>query len=167
MKYLILLIIRVYWITKPKHSKPKCIFKKSCSKYVYEETFRHGFLKGLKAFYFRYKNCRNGFEIFKNPITDDIQMILPSGNLIEEKEIANRLIINLKINKMKSYYVNKNAQANGDHEVHESGYLFLPSVENRIYIGEFNNCQKAVKEAKKHYTKVNGCYYCSNPCNTK
>ena len=68
---------------------------------------------------------------------------------------------------MAKYYVNKNAQANGDHEVHTTGCSFIPIVENRIYLGEFTNCRGAVLEAKKHYTQVNGCYYCSNACHTQ
>ncbi len=47
---------------------------------------------GIKAFRFRYKNCRHGFEIFKNPIDDSIQVILPNGQIIGELEIAKRLI---------------------------------------------------------------------------
>lgn len=96
MKYLILLIIQLYWFLKPKNSKPKCIFKKSCSHYVYEEALKHGFLKGLRAFNYRYKNCRSGFEIFKNPISNDIQILLPSRKIVERKEIAERLILKYK-----------------------------------------------------------------------
>lgn len=65
------------------------------------------------------------------------------------------------------YYVNKNAQENGDHEVHVSGCAFIPSVENRIYLGEFSKCQDAVREAKRYYVNVNGCYYCCNSCHTE
>ena len=64
------------------------------------------------------------------------------------------------------YYVNKNAQANGDHEVHTSSCSFLPAKENRIYLGDFTTCSKAVTEAKRHYTQCNGCYYCANACHT-
>jgi len=64
------------------------------------------------------------------------------------------------------YYVNKNAQANGDHEVHKSGCSYMPDSENRIYIGDFYNCYDAVKQAKKYYFQSNGCYYCSRECNT-
>ena len=67
---------------------------------------------------------------------------------------------------MASYYVNKKAQANGDHEVHKSGCIFMPSVENRKYLGEFYNCRDAVNEAKKTYTTANGCKTCSNECHT-
>ncbi len=67
---------------------------------------------------------------------------------------------------MASYYVNENAQDNGDHEVHREGCSWLPSVENRRYLGQFESCSPAVKEAKKHYDQVNGCYHCSNACHT-
>ncbi len=64
------------------------------------------------------------------------------------------------------YYVNNNAQANGDHEVHNQNCTYCPAVANRIYLGEFASCGPAVTEAKKHYSQANGCYYCSRPCHT-
>lgn len=64
------------------------------------------------------------------------------------------------------YYVNKNAQANGDHEVHVPSCSFFPAAENRIYLGDFSNCQAAVREARKHYSQCNGCYYCVNECHS-
>ena len=68
---------------------------------------------------------------------------------------------------MARYYVNRNAQANGDHEVHTSSCSFMPSSENRIYLGDFSSCQPAVAEAKRYYNQVNGCYYCCNACHTQ
>lgn len=67
---------------------------------------------------------------------------------------------------MYKYYVNKNAQSNGDHEVHKESCSYLPNLENRIYLGVFSNCSDAVNAAKSHYSKVNGCYYCSINCHT-
>ncbi|MFH1302096.1 MAG: hypothetical protein ABIK07_13625 [Planctomycetota bacterium] len=68
---------------------------------------------------------------------------------------------------MSRYYVNKNAQSNGDHEVHTTGCTYMPDWNNRIDLGDFASCGPAVREAKKHYTQVNGCYYCSKPCHTQ
>lgn len=62
--------------------------------------------------------------------------------------------------------MNKNAQDNGDHEVHAEGCSWMPKLENRLYLGYFTNCQDAVKEAKKIDKEADGCYYCSNPCHT-
>ena len=67
---------------------------------------------------------------------------------------------------MPQYYVNKQAQSNGDHEVHKSDCSYLPNEGNRQYLGSFENCQDAVKEAKKYYSQSNGCYYCSYACHT-
>ncbi|MFK2618999.1 hypothetical protein ACIXQ7_21330 [Bacteroides fragilis] len=46
------------------------------------------------------------------------------------------------------YYVNKNAQPTGEHEVHALGCKYLPSEENRIYLGFFTNSRDAIREAK-------------------
>ena len=67
---------------------------------------------------------------------------------------------------MAYYYVNKNAQDNNDHEVHNGGCSWLPKVENRIYLGNFTTCGPAITEARKHYSQVNGCAHCSSPCHT-
>lgn len=67
---------------------------------------------------------------------------------------------------MARYYVNKNAQPNGDHEVHTTGCSWLPDRGNRIDLGDFALCRLAVQEARKHYSQVNGCYYCSEACHT-
>lgn len=68
---------------------------------------------------------------------------------------------------MARYYVNKNAQANGDHEVHREGCSYMPAPENRIYLGDFASCGPAKQEAKKHYSTADGCYYCSNACHKR
>lgn len=67
---------------------------------------------------------------------------------------------------MDFYYVNKNAQSNGDHEVHKSTCTYLPSEQHRIYLGAFSICAEAVREAQKNYPQSNGCYYCSLACHT-
>lgn len=65
---------------------------------------------------------------------------------------------------MTRYYVNKNAQANGDHEVHVSTCTYLPA--DRLDLGSFDSCHDAVREAKKHYSQSNGCAFCSPLCHT-
>lgn len=67
---------------------------------------------------------------------------------------------------MPNYYVNKNPQSNGDHEVHTSTCTFLPLIENKIYLGEFTDCADAVKIAKIYYPQSNGCKFCALKCHT-
>ena len=67
---------------------------------------------------------------------------------------------------MNDYYVNKNQQSNGDHEVHILGCSWMVNMENFIYLGTFYNCHEAVQAAKRYYLQVNGCYYCCRQCHT-
>lgn len=67
---------------------------------------------------------------------------------------------------MVQYFVNRNEQANGDHEVHRQGCSFMPNTENRTRLGEHGNCRTAVLAAKKIFPKSNGCFYCANECHT-
>jgi hypothetical protein len=67
---------------------------------------------------------------------------------------------------MPNYYVNTNAQNNGDHEVHESTCAWMPEAQHRLHLGTFTTCAPAVKEARRTYPLSNGCYYCSEACHT-
>lgn len=58
------------------------------------------------------------------------------------------------------YYVNKVAQPNGDHEVHKATCGWLPNASNRLYLGDFVYSSSALREARKYYTHVDGCYFC-------
>lgn len=68
-----------------------------------------------------------------------------------------------------NYCVNKQAQANGDHEVHDLSFGAcnrLPLSLNQLALGYHANCQSAVRAAKLYYAQSNGCYYCCPACNT-
>ncbi|EMP0914094.1 hypothetical protein [Pseudomonas aeruginosa] len=67
---------------------------------------------------------------------------------------------------MDTYYVNKQPQANGDHEVHRDGCRFMPSPLNRQYLGAFSSCYEAVQQARMYYLRSNGCAFCSLMCHT-
>jgi hypothetical protein len=70
---------------------------------------------------------------------------------------------------MPNYCVNRNAQSTSrDHEVHnlDSNCRYLPTPANRDYLGSYSSCRGAVAAARRRYSDVNGCYYCSNECHT-
>lgn len=69
---------------------------------------------------------------------------------------------------MPNYIVNRNAQPNGDHEVHRTDICTqLPEPRNQDPLGSHTGCRTAVAAAKaKGYRTANGCYYCSNECHT-
>lgn len=85
-------MIRLYWATFPKSKRRKCIFKISCSQYVYQITNKEGFYKGLMALKYRYYNCRGGFHISVDPIDGRKIMILSNFNVLTEDDISERFI---------------------------------------------------------------------------
>ncbi len=71
---------------------------------------------------------------------------------------------------MPNYYVNKNAQADGYHEVHvdDNTCSHPPEPINRDPLGWHADCKSAVTAAKAKYAnKADGCYYCVQACNTR
>ncbi|MXV75367.1 hypothetical protein F4Z99_13985 [Candidatus Poribacteria bacterium] len=68
---------------------------------------------------------------------------------------------------MAIYYVNKNSQSDGVHEVHKGNCNYLPHPENRFYLGDFTSCHIAIIEALKYFSSVDGCYWCSRECHTR
>lgn len=76
---------------------------------------------------------------------------------------------------MPNYCVNANSQSRTvlggeEHEVHDltpGACNRLPNSENRIPLGSHPNCDSALRAAGNLVTgKVDGCYYCCNPCHT-
>lgn len=92
MKFILLGVIELYWFLVPKSKRRRCIFKKSCSNHVYETAKNHGFVNGLKAFCFRFKNCRRNIQIFRNQTDNSILILLPSKVIIESDAIAENII---------------------------------------------------------------------------
>ena len=86
-----MLIIRLYWLIPPAKRK-NCLFRVSCSKYVYNITLQYGLIKGLYALQYRYKSCRPGAKVFLNRHTGKLQMILPDNIVIEECHIAEHIV---------------------------------------------------------------------------
>jgi hypothetical protein len=68
---------------------------------------------------------------------------------------------------MPNYYVNKNAQPTGEHEVHQDGCPTPASPFNRQALGWFASCRPAVVEARKYYSNVDGCANCCPECHKR
>jgi putative component of membrane protein insertase Oxa1/YidC/SpoIIIJ protein YidD len=88
MKYLILIVIRAYWILIPSHRRKTCLFAESCSSYVYRIADKNGFIGGIKAFSNRYKLCRPGYRVQYSTEKNDIEMVLVDGKIVESKEMS-------------------------------------------------------------------------------
>jgi hypothetical protein len=61
---------------------------------------------------------------------------------------------------MASYYVNRQAQLTGEHEVHRGACEHLPNIKLLYYLGDFDSSDEAILEAEKYFVHVAVCPYC-------
>ncbi|MEC7784800.1 membrane protein insertion efficiency factor YidD [Leeuwenhoekiella palythoae] len=87
MRVFLILLIKFYWVLIPKAKRRRCLFKKSCSHYVFDITKDEGFFEGLKALNFRYKNCRPGYYILK----EEQLLISASGKSFDNHHIKEEI----------------------------------------------------------------------------
>ena len=83
----------MYWLLIPKHKRRKCLFKKSCSNYVYEKTKSEGLISGLSALRFRIKNCNPQYSIME---LDGEKILVTKTNYIIKENLINESLLMLK-----------------------------------------------------------------------
>lgn len=90
MKWAILIVIKLYWMVFSEKKRRCCLFKETCSHYVYRHTVEGGFFKGANALCQRLKKCRKGYQLYSS--LQGFEMELADGSVIKEDEIAPRLL---------------------------------------------------------------------------
>jgi uncharacterized protein len=95
MRFIFLLLIKFYWKIIPLEKRRICIFKESCSSFVYRKTKDEGIAKGVHAFISRFKKCKPGFSII-NPFTDVMEIHLRDGSILEKDEVSELLLDDLR-----------------------------------------------------------------------
>jgi len=86
MKYILLVIIRLYWLIPCKYRR-KCIFKESCSRYVYRNTQERGIIGGMQSLKKRVCTCRNPKGLFETKDGQQL-IILADGSTILRRETS-------------------------------------------------------------------------------
>lgn len=70
---------------------------------------------------------------------------------------------------MPSFFIDRRAQRNGDHLVHERSKCpphSFPAASDAEYLGELLDADQAVTLARLKYAHVNGCLYCATELHT-
>lgn len=93
MKAFLLIIIKIYWILIPKSKRRKCLFKKSCSNYVYEKAKTEGLISGIKAFKFRIKNCNSNYNFIN--INGEKVLISATLQVFKESELNKSILLEI------------------------------------------------------------------------
>lgn len=84
----LLVLICLYWALWPARVRRACLFRHSCSRYVYYTTRRYGLRAGQRALARRYRQCRPGACSFLHPLTGERQYLLADGTQLSLREVA-------------------------------------------------------------------------------
>jgi putative component of membrane protein insertase Oxa1/YidC/SpoIIIJ protein YidD len=87
----LLLLIQLYWGMWPPGRRRHCLFRLSCSRFVYLATRRRGFVAGISALRLRVGQCRPGAYSFYHPVTHTWLLQLPNGEQVGVAEVARAL----------------------------------------------------------------------------
>jgi hypothetical protein len=60
----------------------------------------------------------------------------------------------------KKYYVAVRPQTNDLHSVHKEGCPFMPDDGKRIYLGQFNSGQDALRMGEMYFPETGSCRFC-------
>lgn len=90
MRYPLLWVIKAYWYIIPEENRRRCLFKKSCSQYVFETTAQKGFFRGMKALLYRHKHCRPGYYVIHGK--EEKLLISAKNKVFGSKEISPQLL---------------------------------------------------------------------------
>lgn len=84
MNKLLQLFIRIYWLI-PQSKRRRCLFKESCSHYVYKISAEQGFKKAIEAFNDRRHQCRPNYSFYKTE--DETEwVILADASIVKRSE---------------------------------------------------------------------------------
>lgn len=91
MKYILLILIKIYWKYVPESKRRRCLFKTSCSNYVYKKAKEKGLFAGLKALLFRIHNCNSNYDIIE---IDNRKLLVSSEYEVFNESEINHSILN-------------------------------------------------------------------------
>ena len=96
MRYILLLIIKFYWGFIPVNKRRRCIFKESCSNFVYRVTKENGFVAGFYALKQRLRQCKPGYKI--EVINNSIRLHLVDGTILLDNAISENITCQIRKN---------------------------------------------------------------------
>lgn len=95
MKWVIFFVINIYWIAIPKKYRKSCLFKESCSHFVFRNTMEHGWRHGLYCFLQRWKQCRPGYVIIYTQ-SKGVEIVLADGCSTTKDNLSDKMLTEVK-----------------------------------------------------------------------
>ena len=86
MSWTLILAIRTYWAVWPARWRRSCLYRESCSRYVYRMAREEGLVGGLRALRARYRTCRPGYGILSR--YGETWLVLADGSILSASEAS-------------------------------------------------------------------------------
>lgn len=86
MRYLVIFVVRLYWAIIPASARRHCLFRESCSHYVFRAAKERGFRAAIKALRTRLKQCRPGYAPYTAPDGKEY-CVLADGTMVPGCEL--------------------------------------------------------------------------------
>jgi uncharacterized protein len=93
--------IRQYWKFIPEEKRQVCLYKESCSRYIYRIFQEQGFLRGLEAVKYRFKNCHKNYSFIFNNNT--IYLETRNGDHIKRESINPEILNTFQVVLQKNF----------------------------------------------------------------
>lgn len=90
MRFVLTSLIRLYWRFWPKQYRRSCIFRESCSCYVYRIASKDGLFHGIRALFQRYRICRPGYSFVSKNTSISIRLV--DGTVVSEDEVSPTIV---------------------------------------------------------------------------
>jgi len=90
MNTALLLLIRLYWRAVPAVRRRRCLFRITCSRYVYGIASTRGFRAGIAALLERLRSCRPGYTVAFS--RSGAALVCADGSVFERGEVADDLL---------------------------------------------------------------------------
>ncbi len=74
MRYLLLLLLRLYGLL-PLWLKGTCLFRESCTDYLYRQVEEEGLSAAWRAWGERRKKCREGYLVFRDHNEEELVLL--------------------------------------------------------------------------------------------
>lgn len=96
MKWLIIGIIRLYWLLAPRSIRARCLFDETCSHHVMRYAKEKGAAAALAAFFTRFRQCRPGYRLLNVEGLDCESLVtLADGTTVPFQVLSMRVVQSL------------------------------------------------------------------------
>jgi putative component of membrane protein insertase Oxa1/YidC/SpoIIIJ protein YidD len=86
VSWALVLAIRFYWAVWPARWRRNCVYRESCSRYVYRAALEGGLAGGLRALRERHRTCRPGYGILRHH--GAAWLVLADGSVLSASEAS-------------------------------------------------------------------------------